>query len=286
MKLEFILTLANKKVELRFLAMVRSLRAVGCNLPVLVIPYDNNRIELPDNCEYVENTAFYNWLNKYPMSGVKRKYLALTLKNYHFVDSDVIFLRDPNKIFSTLSGFVTCCGHWRSGDHIVTNQLVDFLQLRSSLWQKLIFNSGQFACDSALYQEAELMTLCESNSLLFNTLECPSHEQPGLNHLVHASNIPYTNLTLPPYDLESSWAGDYPNGFIEYNADKSPYLMHWAGMQRGNCGPIDQLFLHYLTKEERERLYEEEKNQVSNNNITRRIKNACRAFLREVRTQT
>jgi hypothetical protein len=47
MKIEKIITLANNKVRLRFLAMERSLRATGCQLPLLVIPYDDKLFELP-----------------------------------------------------------------------------------------------------------------------------------------------------------------------------------------------------------------------------------------------
>ena len=42
MKLEKIITLASAPVRLRLLAMVRSLRAVGCQLPVWVIPYSGD----------------------------------------------------------------------------------------------------------------------------------------------------------------------------------------------------------------------------------------------------
>ena len=47
MKIDKIISMANQNVKLRFLAMERSLRATGCKLPLLVIPYDNNLFELP-----------------------------------------------------------------------------------------------------------------------------------------------------------------------------------------------------------------------------------------------
>src|SRR5437764_440818 len=54
MKLERIITLANRKFRVRFAAMERSLRAVGCALPISVIPYDNERFDLPKNSEWWE----------------------------------------------------------------------------------------------------------------------------------------------------------------------------------------------------------------------------------------
>jgi len=63
MKLEKIITLANEPVRLRFLAMERSLRATGCDLPLLVIPYDDRRFELPPNAQWWE-TDLGRWLKQ------------------------------------------------------------------------------------------------------------------------------------------------------------------------------------------------------------------------------
>lgn len=259
MKLEKIITLANSKVELRFLAMVRSLREVGCNLPVLVIPYDDKPLfELPDGCKIWREEAIFELVNKYPASGVKRKYATLTQSNYHFVDSDVVFLKNPELALNQYSGFITCCGHWRSSDHIATPSLTNFLRSKTSLWHKLIFNSGQYASDQSLFQAEELIELCRSKELLHDTLEFVHHEQPGLNFLVHSSNANYHNLTLPPVELESSWAGDYLNSMPVLDSNKSPYLIHWAGMPRGQFNEVDHLFLKYLSHSEREELQKQE----------------------------
>lgn len=51
MKLESIITLASTEVRLRFIAMERSLRATGCDLPLRVIPYNANASKLPLNAE-------------------------------------------------------------------------------------------------------------------------------------------------------------------------------------------------------------------------------------------
>lgn len=259
MKLDKIITLANKAVELRFLAMIRSLRAVGCQLPVIIIPYDDQPIfDLPEGCQIWRDEDIFDLLKDYPMGGVKRKYVTLTLKNYHFVDSDVVFLKNPEEILKSHTGFVTCCGHWRSTDHIATPKLSKFLRTKSSLWQKLIFNSGQYASDQILFEKDHLIELCKSTTLYYDTLEFPHHEQPGLNFLVHSSKVEYKNLTLPPFELESSWAGDYLDCLPDRNSDRAPYLIHWAGMPRGEHREVDQLFLNYLTADERNRLAEEE----------------------------
>src|SRR5256885_5802561 len=107
MQLEKIISLANNKTRLRLFTMFRSLRAAGCNLPVWIIPYGNDRFELPDNCIWWENIVLTEWLDKHHAHKVMRKYQCLLEANYQFVDSDVIFLRNPENILKDFSGFIT-----------------------------------------------------------------------------------------------------------------------------------------------------------------------------------
>ncbi len=258
MKIESIVTIADKTVELRFLAMVRSLRAMGCTIPVNVIPYSENEFALPPGCEYLRDEKVFKWLERYPASGVKRKYMTLTLSNYQFVDSDVVFLKNPADVLREYNGFVTCCGHWRDADHTVTSELTQVLRQRSSLWQRLVFNSGQFACDERLYSLDELITRAEEFDARATVLEHQFHEQPGINHLVLTRKVAYTNLTLPPFNFESSWAGDYCADEIPSSNEFGPYLLHWAGMPRGVRKPIDQLYLQYLSAAEQRKLFEDD----------------------------
>jgi len=95
MRLEKIITLANERVELYFRAMERSLRATGCDLPLWVIPFDEHRFALPPNAKWWENDEFFAWLGKFPMWPDSHKYVCLLEANFQFVDTDVIFLRNP-----------------------------------------------------------------------------------------------------------------------------------------------------------------------------------------------
>jgi hypothetical protein len=54
--------MTSRKVRLQFLAFERSLRVVGCDLPLLAIPYGNDRFELPSNSEWWDNERFVSWL--------------------------------------------------------------------------------------------------------------------------------------------------------------------------------------------------------------------------------
>jgi hypothetical protein len=113
MKLEKIVTLANQKVRLLFLAMERSLRATGCDLPIWVIPYDTNLFDLPENATWWELPNVRKLLADNRAHPMITKYQCFTTENYQFVDTDVIFLRNPQQVLADHHGFITSCGYWR-----------------------------------------------------------------------------------------------------------------------------------------------------------------------------
>ncbi|HEY1108011.1 MAG TPA: hypothetical protein VGE76_05245, partial [Opitutaceae bacterium] len=232
MRLDCIVTLANRAVRLRFLAMERSLRAVGCDLPLKVIPYDDARFDLPARAEWWELPEITRWLTRERAHPLMRKYQCLTLAGYQFVDADVCFLRDPAAVLAPLTGFVTSCGHWHNPAEATTAESRAWFAARSSTWQKTVFNTGQFACDRALYDFATLQARAQSAEFASTCLRLPFHEQPGINLLVHAAGVPVQNLTLPPWNQQSTWAGDYPGEYARYwkTEPETPYLIHWAGV--------------------------------------------------------
>jgi hypothetical protein len=54
--------------------------------------------------------------------------------------------------------------------------------------------------------------------------------------------------------MESTWAGDYSEDPLPYwgDANRKPYLLHWAGTKPDGSRPVDELFLEHLTIKERE----------------------------------
>lgn len=253
MQLDKIITLANKNTKIRFLAMERSLRAVGCDLPLLVIPYDEEKFELPVNSTWWELDELSAWLEIHNTHKMMRKYQCLLTNNYQFVDTDVIFLKNPVDVLSPFTGFITSCGHWHNPNHTITQQVLNFFNETTTIWQQKIFNAGQFACDKKLYDFETLKTVAESKAFKATCLDFKFHDQPGLNLLVNASRINVTNLTLQPFCMESSWAGDYDDeNFKRFwqIENKMPYLIHWAGCNVRIKKPIDDLFLKYLNPTE------------------------------------
>lgn len=257
MELNCIISLASSRVRLSFTAMERSLREVGCDLPLRVIPFNDDRFELPANAEWWVLPEVRQWVNASPASarahGVMHKYQTLLVGGYLFVDSDVVFLRDPREVFAAESGFVTCCGHWHNPDHTCTAETKAWMRRQTTVWQSAVFNSGQFACDRPLFEFANLRRTAESAGMRATCLGNRFHEQPGMNALVFASGVDVTNLTLPPRRLESSWAGDYTGrDYADYWQDRNrmPCFLHWAGRKPDGGLPIDELFYRQLRGEE------------------------------------
>ncbi len=294
MVLEKIVTLANRGYRLRFLAMERSLRRSGCDLPLWVIPYDDDLFELPEGATWWRDDAVIKWLQAAGAHPMMRKYQCLLTARYQYVDGDVIFLRNPAVVLENETGLVASCGHWHEAGHTVTPESAALLRRASTLWQRDVFNAGQFACDQALYDREGLIATASAPDHAATCLQLPYHDQPGLNLLVNLSGVPVHNLTLPPVRMESTWAGDYPDA--DYAATwtekaRAPYLIHWAGCDMAQPRPIDRLFLDYLTPDERKewdasvaaQARRERRQRLGWRPMLRKAYRGGRAFLAELR---
>jgi hypothetical protein len=294
MKLEFIVTLASPEVRLRFTAMERSLRATGCDLPLRVIPYNDRTFELPANAEWWLDEEMACWLSSWKAHPTMRKYQCLTQANFQFVDTDVIFLRDPTNVLEPLSGFVTSCGHWKNPNETLTAQSHRCFQESSTNWQTKVFNTGQWACDRALFSPDALRTKCEATDFKATCLTFPHHEQPGINLLVLSSGVPIHNLTLPPWNMESTWAGDYAEEYTSFwqNPETKPYFIHWAGMKMEEERPIHHLIDPYLSPKELEEWQIQVRKDADKRAMKRRslrarlgrVKRACTSFLHTLKS--
>ncbi len=253
MLIDRLITLANAKVRLQFTAMERSLRATGCRLPLQVIPYDDRLFELPANAAWWLDRPVADWLTREGAHPTMRKYQCLTVGNYHFIDADIVFLRDPADVVAPFVGVVTSCTEWNKPQWTYTPESAAYLYRTSSTWQHRIFSTGQFAIDRPLYTRERLESTAGDPAFAAACLRFAAHEQPGLNQLVLAAGPDMTNLTLPPHRMESTWAGDYPGEYehLWSDAHRKPYLIHWAGPALETDRPINELFYAFLTKAER-----------------------------------
>jgi hypothetical protein len=280
MKLQHIVTLANRPVRLQFLAMERSLRATGCDLPLLVIPFNDDLFELPKNATWWKMPEMISWLDTATKHPMIRKYQCLTLENYQFVDSDICFLRNPEQVLLPHSGFVTCCCEWRNTGQACVPESLSVMSKSTTVWQRHIFNAGQFACDKALYTVDQVKERAQEYPV--SCLLPPTNDQIGLNLLVFLSGIPITNLTMPPTEMESSWAIDYADEPQRYWSDpeRKPYILHWAGLQVYDDRPVSSIFYSYLSASERAEFEEQNQQRAARE---RKLTKSLRARLSRVK---
>lgn len=250
MELECLYTLANDAVRLQFLAMERSLRATGCDLPLRVLPYDERTFPLPGNAEWF-HPPLEGWLESHGAMPMTRKYHCLTQERYVYADADIVFLADPREVLKPLEGFVVADTEWSKPRYTYTPESGAILPGYTSLWLRRIFNAGFFACDRVLYTEASLRQAAEEPDALFTCLR--DNDQTGLNLLAARRGVVPTNLNLPPFEMESTWAGDYPGAYepLWCAPGRKPLFIHWAGPVLHEERPINRLFLDLLTTEER-----------------------------------
>jgi hypothetical protein len=248
MTIDTIYTMANARVRLQFLAMERSLRAVGCDLPIKVFPYDEQLFDLPKGSEWLR-TPLHAWLNEQGAHRMCSKYFCLTRGGSVFTDTDIIFLRDPAKALRPFEGFVVADPDWNKPQYTFTPESAAILGRRSSLWLQRVFNAGHFACDRALYADEDIRALAAAHpeTCLHDT------DQTGMNLLVGLTDVPFQNLNLPPSRMESTWAGDYPGAFepLWSGPDRKPYFIHWSGPVLDEERPIHELFYAHLTTAEK-----------------------------------
>jgi hypothetical protein len=252
MKLESIITMANEPVRLQFLALERSLRATGCTLPLKVIPYDQRKFALPDNSTWWELPEMEAWLTEKKAHRLTRKYQCMTTANYQFVDADVVFLRDPSAVLAEHESFVASCTEWNKLQFSFKPETATVLSRFTSTWHQNLFSVGQFACDRSIATLEQLKTWVEGKPFEHVCLRNYSSDQVGTNLLVAQSRVPFNNLTLPPVQMQSTWAGDYPGEFQSLWSDPAtkPYLIHWAGPTLQQDLPINDLFYQFLTRSE------------------------------------
>lgn len=258
MQLDKIVTFTNAEHRLRFFLMERSLRAVGCDLPIWVIPFDDGRFQLPDNSMWWEESEITKWTIDKKLSNRKRKFQCLTTSNYQFVDTDVVFIQNPEHILAAHSGMVVCCNEWAAAltGRIVTPESLKIFQERTTMWQKSVFCSGQFACDKQLYTTKELVNTASQEQFATTCMLPPYGDQEGINLLTFLSGVTVTNLTLPPFRMESSWAGDYDSETESYwqKPDSMPYLLHYYARVHvmHEPRPVNKWFHELLTVKEQE----------------------------------
>ena len=181
MGIDYVISFANLKVRLEFLAMERSLRATGCDLPLQVIPYDESRFPLPENARWLEDDELFALVRKAGAIPLCRKYLALTLANCAYFDADIIHLRDPREWLSPLRNdvFVVADTEWNKARWTFTPETRAHYRSKTTLWLLDNFNSGFFAYANAIMKSTDVIAFLSDRRNMTHGEGPTSGEQQG-----------------------------------------------------------------------------------------------------------
>jgi hypothetical protein len=263
-RVDKIITLANKSAELQVRVFVRSLRKVGCELPVWVIPFGERDFELPSGCRWIEDSKLLRFLRQNAAHPLYSKYSALLQNNCAYFDTDIILLREPRKWLLEAAppdSFAVADTEWAKNRWTYSADSLRFLATLSSCWPLFTFNSGFFAFENPFYEEDELIDVIQSPEYRSTCLERKASpiDQPAINWLVLRKRCKIFNFNLPEQYMESTMAGDYGTSPPEtvLSRPAAPAFLHFAGPMFQEDLPIVTLFTSFLTAPERKRWYAE-----------------------------
>jgi hypothetical protein len=259
MRIDKIVVLADKRAELQLHVFVRSLRDVGCKLPVWIIPFKARDFKPPAGSQWIDagGSKLLAFLRQNAAHPLYCKYIALLQSHCAYFDTDIILLREPQEwlVLAPPDAFVVADTEWAKNRWTFSDDSLQFLEALSTCWQLLTFNSGFFAFENALYKEEELLAVIQKPEFRSTCLERKARpiDQPAINWLVLLKQRRVFNFNLPPQSMESTMAVDYgaaqPEKVLSNPA--APPFIHYAGPVFEAGLPVTELFVSYLTKSER-----------------------------------
>lgn len=258
MTIERILVLANKNAELQLRVFARSLRNVGCDLPIWVIPCGAIDFKPPQGCTWIQDSKLLAFLREQGAHPLYSKYEALLQSKCAYFDTDIVVFRDPREWLKAAPSdcFAVADTEWAKNRWTFSPESRRFLTKLSSRWPLLTFNSGFFAFEEPLYEEQELVALIQSPEMRSTCLDRKRSpiDQPAFNWLVLLKRRNIFNFNLPQQSMESTMASDYEESSESaaiLAGPSAPAFLHYAGPSFEEGHFLTERFTSYLTAAEK-----------------------------------
>jgi hypothetical protein len=253
-----ILVLANKNAELQLRVFLRSLRNVGSDLPVWIIPCGEADFEPPAGCQWIKDPKLFSFLKNEAAHPLYFKYETLLQSECAYFDTDIVVLRNPQEWLQVAppDSFAVADTEWAKNRWTFSTESRRFLRALSSRWPLLTFNSGFFAFEAPLYEEKELIALIQSPAMRATCLDRKTSpiDQPSFNWLVLLKQRNIFNFNLPPQTMESTMVEDYEDSSDAaalLSTSSAPAFLHYAGPSFEKGHFLAELFTSYLTAAEK-----------------------------------
>ena len=262
---------ANDRVIEQAIALVNSIRLYEPNLPILLIPFNQqyqqvatilktkHQVELFPDLQFIETFTsrvgaifppdFLNLPNK------MRKLVQWfgPLEEFLYIDTDIIVFKPLTEILDYLQEYeFLCCDYHHKNKKLqdIFSPLVEEQNIFNHQELNDVFNSGFWASRQGIFTENQLYQLLE---------ECAKHreyfdfsskttDQPILNYLILKTTKKRINLTKNLQKEPGSWAGSnhfLNKNYILYDQEKRLRYLHWAGIAIKPGCPYWDIWKHY-----------------------------------------
>ncbi len=246
---------ANDKVADHAIALLNSIRAYDTETPVILIPYDENYLEVARVLKERFNVALFQDLNlvdrlsrrlhsafgehffAQPNQFRKQACWFGEFDEFLYIDTDIVVFE---KIIDNLNhlekyDFLSCDYQHRGGIKNIFSETVVHKEIFRQDELKDIFNGGWWASKKGLITETDLYETfaeCAAHLDYFDFTQSTS-DQPIINYMILKRIEKRFNLVNLDDQVPGSWAGSTHfmregNSLIDPSYDRPLQYLHWA----------------------------------------------------------
>lgn len=261
---------ANDKVGENAIALMSSLRLYDPDLPVYLIPFNDDyhavahRLEELYQVKLFPDLDFLESLTEKIGEIFPRDFLALPnkmrklaawfgpLDDFLYIDTDILFFTPVTDTLAYLdkADFIWCDYHFKGGLEDVFSEVVPEQKLFSPEALQDVFNSGLWGSRKSalsLDQLYELLAECAAHREYFD-FSNGTTDQPIMNYLVLKAISNRLNIVKANVGEPGSWGGSphfEQRGHALFDGDRPLRYLHWAGTPMRAGGPYRSLWEHY-----------------------------------------
>ncbi len=261
---------ANDRVGENAIALLSSLRLRDPDIPVYLIPFDDDcgaiapRLAELYNVQLFPDLALLASLTDKIGEIFPRDFLALPnkmrklaawfgpLDEFLYIDTDILFFTPVAETLAYLdqADFIWCDYHFKGGLEDVFSEVVPEQGLFSPEALQDVFNSGLWGSKKSaleLDQLYDLLRECAAHREYFD-FSNGTTDQPIMNYLVLKAIPQRLNIVKANPGEPGSWGGSShfeQRGDVLFDGDRPLRYLHWAGTPMRTGSPYRDLWEHY-----------------------------------------
>ncbi|WP_293334904.1 Npun_R2821/Npun_R2822 family protein [Microcoleus sp. CAWBG58] len=268
---------ANDKVMESAIALLASIRLYNSQVPVFLIPFDDNYLQVAAalsslyEVQLYPNLGFVEQFTRQIGEIFDRDFLALPnkmrklcawfgpLDEFLYIDTDIIVFEDIAANLNKLSEVdFFCCDYHHLGEKLrnVFSPVVKEKNIFTDSQLQDVFNSGFWASRKGTITESqmyEILRECSQHREYFDFAQNVT-DQPILNYMILKLIVKRWNLVNDSPAEPGSWAGSthfQERDCVLYDKGKRLKYIHWAGIPIKSGSPYWKLWRHYRYLDER-----------------------------------